>query len=145
MSNLIANVIDTARVFRGKPFVGTLASNHSNICLLSKYLGFELSKREPKGRFFADKAMIQQTGGPWFIGSFKMFLEPRLHELRRLHLNVHLGNVEALDLFSYQNCAITLDFNHETRHNPIALQLVQKAQLLAIADEILEVRIKGLV
>lgn len=93
---------------------------------------------------FADKAMIQHAGGPWFIQSFKSFLEPRLSELRSLHLLVRLGDVEAKDLFSYRTCPIALELNHDTLPNPIALQIVQKARLFAIVDEELERQIGSL-
>lgn len=138
MSKLVPNVVNTARIFRNQDFVGKFSHNHTSICLSTPYLCFELSKQEPKGRFFADKAMIQFAGGPWFIENFKKFLEPQLSRLRDLHLLVRLSEIEALDLFSYRTCNVELVFNHPTRPNPIALQLVQKAQLFSIVDAVLE-------
>jgi len=138
MSKLVPNIVDTARVFRGQPLCGKIREQRAHICLESKALVFEISKREPKARFFADKSMIEWAGGPWFIQSFKDFLLPQLSRLGALHLLVRVGDVEAKDLFSYRTCNVELEFNHSTLPNPIALQLVQKAQLLAIVDDVLE-------
>lgn len=138
MSKLVPNVVDTARIFRSKEFLGKFSANYSSICLTTPMLCFEISKRDNQARFFADKAMIRMAGGPWFIQRFKDVLETRKVELYKMHLLVDIGPVEAKDLFSYRTCNVTLDLNHPTRHNTVALQLVQKALLFSIADEILE-------
>lgn len=117
---------------------GTFQATHTSICLSTKWLCVEIHKHEPKGRFFADKTMLQHAGGPWFIRQFKLFLEPQLHKMQSLHMIVKIGDIEATDLFGYHNCNMILDFNHNTRSNPIALQIVQKARLFAIVDEELE-------
>lgn len=144
MSKLVPNITDTARIFRGAPMCGTFTERRAHICLETKALVFELSKHEPCARFFADKRMIAFAGGPWFIQSFKDFLLPQLYKLQALHLLVKVGNVEAKDLFSYRTCNVDLELNHPTRANPIALQIVQKAQLLAIVDDVLERQLQSL-
>ena len=144
MSKLVPNVVDTARIFRSKEFLGKFSANYSSICLTTPMLCFEVSKRDSQARFFADKAMIRMAGGPWFIQRFKDVLETRKVELFRMHLLVDIGLVESKDLFSYRTCNVALDLNHPTRHNTIALQLVQKALLFSIADEILEQEIAAI-
>ena len=138
MSKLVPNITDTARVFREKPLVGKFEKGHTTICLVTPFMGFELCKREPKGRFFADRKMIAHSGGPWFLRNFKPALEAKLSQLAVLHLSVTIGDVEAKDLFSYQTCMIHLHTDTSMRSTPIALELVQKAMLFAIADEVLE-------
>jgi len=138
MSKLVPNIVDTARILRGQDFVGKFSSNFTSICLSSRVMAFEISKHYPRARFFADREMIAYAGGPWFIQSYKDFLSPQLCRMAPFHMVVKLGDIEAKDLFSYRTCNVELDFNHSTRPNPIALQLVQKAMLFAIADEILE-------
>jgi len=88
--------------------------------------------------------MIQFAGGPWFIQHFKDAIQPCLEPLRQLHVIAKVSNVNAKDLFSYRTCNIDLDFEHDTIHNPIALQIVQKARLFAIVDEELERQISAL-
>jgi len=88
--------------------------------------------------------MIQFAGGPWFIQHFKDSIKKHLDVLRQLHVIAKVSDVEAKDLFSYRTCNIDLDFNHNTLPNPIALQIVQKAQLFAIVDEELERQISAL-
>lgn len=144
MSKLVPNVTDTARIFRGQDFTGKFETGHGTICLVSPYLGIELFKREPKGRFFADRKMIALAGGPWFMREYKSVLEAQLSRMSSLHMIVRLGNIEARDLFSYQNCMIDLELNHNTRRNPIALQLVQKAMLFSICDEVLARQIESI-
>ena len=138
MSKLVPNVVDTARIFRGQSLHGKFSSNHTSICLSSSCLGVEIMKQESRGRFFADRTMIKFAGGPWFIQRFRQSLEARLHELHKWHLNVNLDTIEAKDLFSYRTCSMNLELDSPTRANPIALQIVQKAQLFALIDEILE-------
>lgn len=137
MSKLVPNVVDTARIFREGDFVGKFTSGHACICLTTPALAFEISKYEPKARFFADKAMIAFAGGPWFIQQFKDRFKESCNSRLRNFLVVHFDNVEAKDLFSYRNCAMRLELSHATRHSPISLQLVQKAELFAIADHVL--------
>ena len=137
MSKLVPNVVDTARIFRNADFAGKFESNHTCITLVTPFMAFEVCKHEPRARFFSDRKMIAHAGGPWFMRNFKSFFEAQTHRMRALHINVQIHDIEARDLFSYQTCPIVLDFNHNTRRNPIALQLVQKAQLFAIADEVL--------
>lgn len=144
MSKLVPNILDTARIFRGQEFSGRFESGHGTICLVSPYLGIELCKREPKGRFFADRKMIALSGGPWFMRDFKSFLEAQLHRMSQLHMIVRLGEIESKDLFSYQTCMVHLELNHNTRSNPIALQLVQKAMLFSITDEVLARQIQSI-
>lgn len=138
MSKLVPNVLDTARLFREGSWTGKLDHNVNCICLTSPYLAFEVSKHEPKGRFFADKRMIAQAGGPFFIQWFKDYLLDEQKKLLHNHMVLNIGDVEALDLFSYRTCGFTIELNHPTRHNPIALQIVQKAELFALADTLLE-------
>jgi hypothetical protein len=138
MSKLVPNVLDTARIMRNADFTGKFSSNHDSICLSTPYLCFEVAKRAPKGRFFSDRSMIAFAGGPWFIERFKDQLQGRAHELRDIWAILKIQNIQALDLFSYKTCSFTLELNHGTRSNPIALQLVQKARLFSIVDEILE-------
>lgn len=138
MSKLVPNVVDTARLYRGKEFLGAFSAGRASICLTSRALAFEVHKQEPTARFFADKAMIAWAGGPWFIQEFKSQLEEQLYRLRRNLLIVQLGNIEAKDLFSYRTCNVALKLDHETRPNPVALQIIQKAELFAIVDEVLE-------
>lgn len=144
MSKLVPNVIDTARLYRGKDFVGKFSAGHTSICLTTPALAFEINKQNAQARFFADKAMIAFAGGPWFIQAFKLRLDAQIHRLRRNHLLVRIGNIEAKDLFSYRTCGVELELNHNTRPNPIALQIVQKAELFAIVDEILESELDSL-
>lgn len=137
MSKLVPNVVDTARIMRVDDFTGKFSSNHTSICLTTPYMVFEVMKREPRGRFFADRTMIALSGGPWFIEAFKRGLVARSSELIAWHLKLEVAEILAKDLFSYRTCSFNLVLDHPTRRNPIALQLVQKARLFAIADEIL--------
>lgn len=95
-------------------------------------------------RFFADKSMIEWAGGPWFIQEFKSRFDAQKHLMRAYHINVQIGDIQAIDLFSYRTCPVELSFNHPTRHNPMALQLVQKAVLFSIVDEVLERQLESL-
>ena len=144
MSKLVPNVVDSARLYRGRDFVGRFSSGHHSICLTTKALAFEVSKHQPAARFFADKSMIEFAGGPWFIQEFKSRLDAQIHRLRHNHLLVRIGDIEAKDLFSYRTCGVVLELNHNTRPNPIALQIIQKAELFAIVDEVLERQLESL-
>jgi hypothetical protein len=145
MSKLTRNITDTARIFRGDSFTSKFSDSNETICLSTPYLVFELHKREPKGRFFADKNMIAMAGGPWFIRDFKKSLEVNLLKLNGLHMKVSFENIESFDLFSYQTCGLFLSLNSQHNRNTTALQIVQKAMLFAIVDEILESKIKAII
>jgi hypothetical protein len=136
MSELVPNVIDSAKVFRNAKMFGRFETNSKNIVLITPFLAFEVAKREPKGRFFADNNMIKHGGGPWFIQKFHSLIEARRERLSHNQQQIDLGNIEAKDLFSYRTCSFELKMTQD-RRAPIALQLVQKAELLALADEIL--------
>lgn len=138
MSKLVPNIIDTARLYRQGNWVGSFREGTASIVLTSPYLAFEINKHNARGRFFADRSMIAQAGGPYFIQWFKDSLEAAKSQLRHNHVLLNIGVVEAKDLFSYRTCAFEIELNHPTRHNPIALQLVQKAELFALADTLLE-------
>ena len=138
MSKLTPNVIDTARLYREGSWVGSFGEGTASIVLTSPYLAFEINKHNPRGRFFTDRSMIAQAGGPYFIQRFKDLLEEAKPKLLHNHVLLNIDVVEALDLFSYRTCAFEIELNHATRHNPIALQLVQKAELFALADTLLE-------
>jgi hypothetical protein len=138
MSKLVPNVVDTARIYRSGSWVGSFSENSTGIILTSPFLAFQINKHDQRGRFFADKRMIAQAGGPFFIQWFKERLLAEKHKLRYNHTLLHVDDVEAKDLFSYRTCGFELELNHPTRHNPIALQLVQKAELFALADYVLE-------
>lgn len=144
MSKLVPNIVDTARLFRNHDFVGKFTAGHHSICLTTKALAFEVSKHQPMARFFADKSMIEFAGGPWFIQEFKSRFDAQIHRLRYNLLQVRIGDIEAKDLFSYRTCSVSLELNHNTRPNPIALQIVQKAELFAIVDEVLARQLEGL-
>jgi hypothetical protein len=145
MSKLTRNITDTARIFRGCDFTGKFSDVNEVVCLSTPYLAFEIHKREAKGRFFADKNMIAISGGPWFIRTFKKNLEANLSRLEALHISVNFENIESLDLFSYQTCGVFLELKNRSNRNTMALQLVQKAMLFAIVDEVLATQIKSII
>lgn len=138
MSKLVPNVVDTARLFRTGKWTGTFGANHTSITLTSPYLGLEINKHEAHGRFFADKAMIERGGGPYFLQWYKERFSGRLSALAEQLARVRIQDIEAKDLFSYRTCGFFIEPNHAGRFTPIALQLVQKARIFAIADEALE-------
>lgn len=144
MSKLVPNITDTARLFRGQDFVGKFTVGEYGICLTTPVLGFDVAKHHPRARFFADRSMIAHAGGPWFIDAFKDRFQAQTHRLRHNHLLVRIGLIEAKDLFGYRTCGVELELNHNTRPNPIALQIIQKAELFAIVDEVLEGMIEAL-
>lgn len=141
MSELVPNVVDSAKVFRNAKMFGRFESNTKCIVLLTPFIAFEQSKREPKGRFFADNNMIKQGGGPWLMQRFRDMLDEKKSCLRHNQQNLALGMIEAKDLFSYRTCPFTT-LSLQDRPAPLALQLVQKAELFSVADSIIEEIVK---
>lgn len=135
LSSIPRSIIDVAKHLKGHELKANVRVLASSVELIDPMMGFIISKNTSHARFYSDREMLCHSGGSWFINEVKRRLEIRLDPLRHLGCDVDVGEISTNSNSFYHFGVVNLGCLPRT---PQALQIVRKATLLRIMDDLVD-------